>query len=94
VIVKALKDEPMPDFSKSRVVPEVFEFVGVGFEIEELAKVIAMINNQLVPSVTVHRREGRVPIAKFLVQSIEVFGADTIAVVIGRSIAAEDGAEA
>ena len=94
MIIEAFEDETVFDFGRSWVVPEIFKFVGIGFEVKELAEAFAMVGDKLVFLGAIHRREGLVSITEFFGEGVEVFGADAIAVVIGRSIATEDGAQA
>lgn len=94
MIVEAFKDELVFNFRGIRIIPEVVKFVRIFLQVKEFTEVIAMIDDQFVFPGAIHCGEGGVAIAEFFGESVEVFGADAIAKVISRSVAAEDGAKA
>ena len=82
VAVKALQDQLVLQFLPAWFVPQVVEFVGVGFEIEQLTEIVFMVDNQLIARRAEHGGEGSVAIAEGRVQRVEILRADTVPVVI------------
>ena len=57
IVIEAFQNKSAFDFGRDRIVPEVFEFIGIGFEIKKLAQAITMIDDQLLSFGPIHRSE-------------------------------------
>ena len=75
----------MTHLRHARIVPEIFEFSGIGFQIEEFAEAVTVVGHVLEPLATNHRAE-----ALDARQRPVVFAPHEVAVAIGGGITGQD----